>query len=81
MTTNSTLCALLKLLLQRGQRQTEVSGLLNMSVCRVDGVHMSKVCESHGIGPKGRVWVRTFKGYLLQKCVALGVEPKLFRST
>ena len=23
--------------------------------------------QSHGIGPKGRVWVRTFKCYLLQK--------------
>ena len=30
--------------------------------------------QSHGMGPKGRVWVRTFKCYLLQKSVALGVE-------
>ena len=72
--TNSTLLALLELLLQRGKRQMGVSGLSNKLVCRVGGVHASKVSESHGIGPKGRVWVRTFKSLLLRQSMAFGVE-------
>ena len=54
--TNSTLLALLELLLQRGQRQIGVRWLSSMLMCRVGGVHASKVMQSHGIGHKMTVF-------------------------
>jgi hypothetical protein len=36
--------------------------------------------QSHGIGPKGRVWVRTFKCYLLQPLLDRACQSKSVKS-